>query len=112
MWIPAFRRNGFPGACGLYPPWVGSLYAPPYRFSSPVSGYLGTPAQVAVVMFAPLAALAGTEYAARRERTLYFAGLMGLVTLACFILNLAVLGRVFNITSTEKALAAWDAFAP
>src|SRR5437867_5416511 len=44
-------------------------------------GYLGTPAQVAVVMFAPLAALAGTEYAARRERTLYFAGLMGLVTL-------------------------------
>ena len=74
-------------------------------------GYLGTPAQVAVVMFAPLAALAGTEYAARRERTLYFAGLMGLVTLACFILNLAVLGRVFNITSTENALAAWGAFA-
>src|SRR5438132_11662265 len=29
-------------------------------------GYLGTPAQVAVVIFAPLAALAGTEYAARR----------------------------------------------
>jgi hypothetical protein len=39
-------------------------------------GYLGTPAQVVIVMLAPLAALAATEFAARRERTLYFAGLM------------------------------------
>src|SRR6059036_3174271 len=38
-------------------------------------GYLDTSAQVAIVMLAPLAALAGTEYAARRERTLYSAGL-------------------------------------
>ncbi len=74
-------------------------------------GYLDSPAQVTIVMLAPLAALAGTEYAARRERTLYFAGLMALVALACFIMNLAVLGRIFNITSTERALLAWGAFA-
>lgn len=74
-------------------------------------GYLGTPAQVIIVMAAPLAALAGTELAARRERTLYFAGLMALVALACFVMNLAVLGRIFNIASTERALAVWGLFA-
>jgi uncharacterized membrane protein len=62
-------------------------------------------------MLTPLAALAGTEFAARRERTLYFAGLMALVALACFIMNLAVIGSVFNIHSTERALAVWGAFA-
>jgi len=74
-------------------------------------GYLGTPAQVTIVILAPLAALLGTEYAARRERTLYFAGLMALVALACFIMDLSVIGRIFNIISTEKALLAWGAFA-
>lgn len=74
-------------------------------------GYLDTPAQVIIVFITPLSALAGTEYAARRERTLYFAGLMALVTLAAFIMNLAVLGQIFNITSTESALLAWGALA-
>jgi uncharacterized membrane protein len=74
-------------------------------------GYLGTPAQVAIVMIAPLGALAGVEFAARRERTLYFAGVIALVSLALFILDLETLGRIFNITSTEKALLAWGVFS-
>ena len=74
-------------------------------------GYLGTPVQVAVLMLTPLAFLAGTEYAARRERTFYFTGLSALVTLASYILNLAALGRIFNIVSTEKALLAWGILA-
>ncbi len=74
-------------------------------------GYLDTPAQVVILMLTPLAALAGTEYAARRERTLYFAGLMALVALASFVMNLAILGQIFNITSTERALFVWGAFA-
>jgi uncharacterized membrane protein len=74
-------------------------------------GYLPTSAQVIVVILTPLAALAGTEYAARRERTLYFAGLMALVALGCFMMNLAMLGRIFNITSTERALLVWGLFA-
>jgi uncharacterized membrane protein len=72
-------------------------------------GEFGTSAQVMVVIAAPFIALAGTEFAARRERTLYFAGLMALLTLAAFVLNLAVIGRVFNVTSTENALLAWSA---
>jgi uncharacterized membrane protein len=74
-------------------------------------GYLDTPVQVATVILIPLAAVGGTEYAARRERTLYFAGLIALVALASFIMNLAILGSIFNIASTEGALLAWGAFA-
>jgi uncharacterized membrane protein len=73
-------------------------------------GYLETWAQTAIVFIAPLAALAGTEYVSRRERARYFTGLMALVALTCFILNLQVLGEVFNIAATEKALLAWGLF--
>jgi uncharacterized membrane protein len=74
-------------------------------------GYLDTWAQVVVVMVAPLLALAGTEFAARRERTLYFAGLLALVSVTSFVMNIAVLGQIFNITSTENALLAWALFS-
>lgn len=74
-------------------------------------GYLDTPVQLAIVILTPLLLLAGAEVAARRERTPYFTGLLALVALASFILNLAVVGSIFNITSTEGALFAWGAFA-
>lgn len=74
-------------------------------------GYLDTTAQVTILVLTPLAALAGTEYAARRERTLYFAGLMALVALTSFVMNLSVIGEIFNIASTERALLAWAIFA-
>ncbi len=74
-------------------------------------GYLDTPVQVAIVIILPLCLLAGTEFAARRERTLYFTGLLSLVALASFVMNLSVLGSIFNIVPTERALFAWGAFA-
>jgi hypothetical protein len=74
-------------------------------------GYLDTPIQVIIVLLAPLAALAGMEFAARRERTLYFAGLMAMVALTSFVMNLVVIGEIFNIASTERALLAWGLFA-
>lgn len=73
-------------------------------------GYLDSWVQIVIVLLAPLAALAGTEYIARHERARYFTGLMGLVALACFILNLQVLGEIFNIAATEKTLLAWGIF--
>jgi uncharacterized membrane protein len=73
-------------------------------------GYLETWVQTGIVFMAPLAALAGTEYVSRRERARYFTGLMALVSVTCFILNLQVLGEVFNIAATEKALLAWGLF--
>jgi uncharacterized membrane protein len=74
-------------------------------------GYLESWEQIAVVSVTPLLLLAGTEYAARRERTRYFTGLLALVALAAFIMNLVVIGEVFNVTSTERALLPWGAFA-
>ena len=74
-------------------------------------GYLNTPVQLIIVILTPLVALAGAELVARRERTRYITGLLALVAVASFILNLSVVGDIFNITSTERALLAWGAFA-
>ncbi len=46
-----------------------------------------------------------------RERTGYFAKLAALVSLACFVLNLSMLGQIFNITPSENAFLIWALFA-
>jgi len=74
-------------------------------------GNLGTPVQAVIVCAAPLAALAGAEFAAARERTLYFTGLLALMAFVLFVMNLAALASIFNFESTERALLAWGAFA-
>ena len=78
-----------------------------YRFW----GTLATPVQVGLLLAAPLGATLAMDYAARRERSLYFASLAGLVAVAGFVLNLSVLGRIFNITPSQNAFLAWAAFA-
>jgi len=78
-----------------------------YRFW----GLLATPVQVAIVLAAPLLAVLGTEFAARRERTMYVAAIAGLVAFGCFVLNLVVLGAIFNINPSPKAFLPWAAFA-
>ena len=78
-----------------------------YRFW----GYLGIPAQVTMLVVTPLLLLVATEFAARRERTLYYASLLSLVTFGAFVLNLNVLGSIFNLTPSRNALVAWGAFA-
>jgi uncharacterized membrane protein len=74
-------------------------------------GYLSTAAQLAIVILMPLALLAGVECISRRERTPYFTGLLALLALASFVMNLTVVGGIFNVTSTEGALLPWGAFA-
>jgi len=78
-----------------------------YRFW----GGLSLPVQVAILLVAPLLATGLTALVARRERTLYFTSLLALVALACFILNLVVLGSIFNITPSQNAFLAWGLFA-
>lgn len=78
-----------------------------YRFW----GQFATPSQVAILIAAPLLGLAAMDFASRRERTLYFTALIGLVTFACFVLNLTMLGQLFNITPSPNAFLAWGAFA-
>ena len=78
-----------------------------YRFW----GELATAAQVAILIPAPLLALAVADFAARREKTLYFAALAAMVALALFILDLYALGSILNIAPSPNAFAAWSVFA-
>jgi len=50
------------------------------------------------------------EFAARRERTLYYAGLISLVAFAAFVANLSMLGDIFNMAPTPNAMAVWGLF--
>ena len=76
-----------------------------------VWGLLATPAQLAVLVAAPLLMLAATEIAARREKTLYVASIMAVVATAAFILDVNVVGVIFNMRPSPYALALWSAFA-
>jgi uncharacterized membrane protein len=78
-----------------------------YRFW----GVISTPIQVLILVAAPCLAVAGMERVSRRERTLYLTGLIGVVAFSCFVLNISVLGTIFNITPSQKAFIPWGAFA-
>src|SRR5689334_17932117 len=82
-----------------------------FLFFYRIWGLITTPVQVAVLVAVPLISLGATEFAAKREKTLYFASLLALVALAAFVLNLTVLGTVFNITPSHRAFLVWGAFA-
>ena len=73
-------------------------------------GMLTTPAQVAILVAAPAVAFGLTEIAFRRERTGTFASLLGLVAFACFVLDLGMLGQIFNVAPSAEAFLAWALF--
>jgi uncharacterized membrane protein len=75
-----------------------------------VWGHLDTPVQVLLLVASPLAALGLVAVAARRDRSGYFPTIAGLVAFACFVVDLSLLGQVFNVTPTQNALLAWAAF--
>jgi MFS family permease len=97
------RIASFLGALAL----CASVYLFFYRFW----GLLGTGTQVALVVGAPVLAALLTQVAARREKTMYFAAIVGLIAFGCFVLNLVVLGTVFNIVPSPNAFLPWAAFA-
>jgi hypothetical protein len=78
-----------------------------YRFW----GLIPTIGQVAILVATPLLGLAAMHFASTQERTLYFTGLIGLVVFASFVLNLVVLGQLFNRISSPNAFLAWGALA-
>ena len=74
-------------------------------------GRLSTVSQVTILIVGSLASFVATLLLAEREKTGYFAKLIGLVSFACFALNIAMLGQIFNITPSDKVLLVWAAFA-
>ncbi len=82
-----------------------------YFFFFRIWGAIPTPAQVGLLLAAPVAAVLGTEFAARKERTLYVAAIVALVATAAFGLTLVMLGDLFNISPSPDAFLAWGIFA-
>jgi uncharacterized membrane protein len=67
--------------------------------------------QVTILIAAPLLAMTATLAAAAREKTGYFSKLFGLLAVACFVLDLSMLGWIFNITPSPNAFLVWALFA-
>ncbi len=74
-------------------------------------GWLSTSVQVVILITAPLLMLGVTLLIQHRDSSGYFAKLAALVTFACFVLNISMLGQIFNITPSDKALLPWAALA-
>ena len=68
-------------------------------------------AQVAILIGASLGMFAITVWIQGRDATGYFTKLAAMVAFACFVLNVAMLGQIFNITPSDKALLPWAALA-
>jgi uncharacterized membrane protein len=74
-------------------------------------GKFSTNIQVFILIAAPLICLSATIFASRLEKTGYFSKILGMLSLTCFILNLSMLGQIFNISPSAKAFLIWSIFA-
>ena len=99
----AMRIASFLGALAL----STSVYLLFYQFW----GRLATPMQVTILAVAALATFAATIMIHARDASGYFTNLAAMVALACFVLDIAMLGQIFNITPSDTALVAWAAMA-
>lgn len=68
-------------------------------------------AQVAILLAAALGTFGTTVWIQGRDTSGYFTKLAAMVAFACFVLNITMLGWIFNITPSDKALLPWGAFA-
>ncbi|QXI26007.1 DUF2157 domain-containing protein [Pseudomonas vanderleydeniana] len=97
------RIASFLGALAL----AASVFFLFYRFW----GTFSTVAQVVTLVLAPLVTFIGTIWLQGRDSTGYFTQLAAMVAFACFVLDISMLGQVFNITPSDKAFVVWGAFA-
>lgn len=74
-------------------------------------GLLGELAQVAILSGAALASFLVAMWIRSRDASGYFTKLAAMVAFACFVLNISMLGRIFNITPSDMALLPWAALA-
>jgi uncharacterized membrane protein len=74
-------------------------------------GLFSTGAQIGLLVAASFGSLLATFLVSDRDSTGYFAKLAAMVAFACFVLNITLLGQIFNITPSDKALLSWSALA-
>lgn len=73
-------------------------------------GYFATATQVGILIAAPLISLAIAYGVQAFDSSGYYAKLAGLVSFASWVLNLIMLGSIFNITPSPNALAAYAVY--
>jgi len=74
-------------------------------------GMFATTTQVGILLFAALGTFGATVWIQSKDSSGYFTKLAAMVAFACFVLNIALQGQIFNITPSDKALVPWAAFA-
>jgi uncharacterized membrane protein len=74
-------------------------------------GWISPGIQVLILAGAPILTLYATFMVRSREATGYYAKLVGLISFASFVLNITLLGQLFNITPSSNALIAWMLYA-
>jgi len=74
-------------------------------------GGYSTGIQVLILITAPLVTLGLSMFVAYRDSTGYFSKIFGLVTYACFVLNLIMLGQIFNIIPSKNIFLVLGMFA-
>ncbi|WP_273826439.1 DUF2157 domain-containing protein [Pseudomonas asplenii] len=97
------RIASFLGALAL----AASVFFLFYRFW----GTFSTVAQVTTLLLAPLLTFIATMWLQGRDSTGYFTKLAALVAFACFVLDISMLGQIFNIAPSDKAFVVWGLFA-
>ncbi len=67
--------------------------------------------QVSILIAASLATFGATMIVRSRDTTGYFTKLSAMVAFACFVLNVFMIGQIFNITPSDRALVPWAIYA-
>lgn len=73
-------------------------------------GYFGTAAQVTILISAPLLSLAVALGVNRFDASGYYAKLAALVSFISWVLNIVMLGSIFNLTPSPNAFAVFAAY--
>ncbi len=68
-------------------------------------GYFSTAAQVGILSLAPLLGFVAAVAVRQRDASGYYAKLVALVSFACFVLQVVMLGQIFNMQPSPNALA-------
>ncbi len=74
-------------------------------------GKYSTTMQVMLLLSASLVSFCVTVLIDRKDSSGYFTRLAALVAFVCFVLNVAMLGQIYNIQPSDKALLLWAAYA-
>ncbi|MCY7295117.1 DUF2157 domain-containing protein [Alteromonas sp. a30] len=74
-------------------------------------GHFSTGYQVGILVLVPLILFIVSLHLSQKEKSAYFSKIAAVVSFSCFVLNLSMLGKIFNISPSPNALIVWAAFA-